>query len=193
MIFRETELRGVFIIEPEIIEDERGFFACSWTPDEFAKRGLNPRLVQCNISFNKRRGTLRGMHFQNKPHEEAKLVRCTRGAIYDVAIDMRRDSPTRHRWVAVELSGENHRMLHIPEGFAHGYQTLTDSAEIFYQMSEYYHPESAGGVRWDDPAFGIQLPLEVTVIAQRDANYPLLDATTASGEFRSARIPQKQD
>jgi len=190
MIFRETELRGVFIIEPEIIEDERGFFACSWTLDEFEKHGLNPRLVQCNISFNKLRGTLRGMHFQNKPHEEAKLVRCTRGAIYDVAIDLRSDSPTRNRWVAVELSGENHRMLHIPEGFAHGYQTLTDSAEVFYQMSEYYHPESAGGVRWDDPAFGIQWPLEVTVIAKRDANYPFLDATSASVGFSSARIPQ---
>ena len=180
MIFRETELKGVFIVEPEIIEDERGFFALSWTPDEFEVRGLNPRLVQCNISFNKLNGTVRGMHFQKKPHEEAKLVRCTRGAIYDVAIDLRNDSPTRYRWVAAELTGDNHRMLYIPEGCAHGYQTLTDNTELFYQMSEYYHPESAGGVRWDDPAFGIRRPLAVTVIAKRDASYPSLDLTSAS-------------
>jgi len=184
MIFRETELRGVFIIEPEIIEDERGFFARTWTPDEFEGHGLNPRLVQCNISFNKLRGTLRGMHFQNKPHEEVKLVRCTQGAIFDVAIDLRRDSPTRFQWFGTELSAANRRMLYIAEGFAHGYQTLSDETEIFYQMSEYYHPESAGGVRWDDPAFGIAWPLAVSVIAPRDASYPLLDVlqTTASGE-----------
>jgi len=180
MIFQETELNGVFVIEPEIIEDERGFFACSWKPDEFEKRGLNPRLVQCNISFNKRNGTLRGMHFQNQPHAETKLVRCTRGAIYDVAIDLRSDSPTRYRWVGAELTAYNHRMLYIPEGFAHGYQTLTDSTELFYQMSEYYRPEAAGGVRWDDPVFDIKWPLAVTVIAKRDATYPLLDLTIAS-------------
>jgi len=180
MIFRETELKGAFIIEPEIIEDERGFFACSWTPEEFKTHGLNPRLVQCNISFNKLSGTVRGMHFQKKPHEEAKLVRCTQGAIYDVAIDLRIDSPTRYHWVGAELTSDNHRMFYIPEGFAHGYQTLTDNVEIFYQMSEYYHPESAGGVRWDDPAFGIKWPLAVTVIAKRDATYPSLDLTSAS-------------
>jgi dTDP-4-dehydrorhamnose 3,5-epimerase len=175
MIFRETELSGVFIIEPEIIEDERGFFACSWTQNEFEQRGLNPHLVQCNISFNIRRGTVRGMHFQSEPHAEVKLVRCTRGAIYDVAVDLRHDSRTRYRGIAAELTSENHRMLYIPEGFAHGYQTLTDNTEIFYQMSEYYHPESAGGVRWNDPAFNIAWPLPVSVIAQRDATYPLLD------------------
>lgn len=180
MIFRETKLHGVFIIEPEIIEDLRGFFACSWAPAEFEKHGLNPRLVQCNISFNKVKGTLRGMHFQNKPHEEAKLVRCTQGAIYDVAVDLRSDSPNRYQWVAAELTSDNHRLLYIPEGFAHGYQTLTDGAEIFYQMSEYYHPEAAGGVRWDDPVLGIQWPLPVSVIAERDANYASLDLTSAS-------------
>lgn len=180
MVFRETELNGLFVIEPEIIEDERGFFACSWTPDEFERHGLNSRLVQCNISFNKRSGTVRGMHFQNKPHEETKLVRCTRGAIYDVAVDLRRDSPTQYRWLGAELSADNHRMLYIPEGFAHGYQTLTDSTEIFYQMSEYYHPESASGVRWNDPVFDIKWPLPVTVIADRDATYPSLDLTNAS-------------
>jgi dTDP-4-dehydrorhamnose 3,5-epimerase len=174
MIFLETALAGVFIIEPEIIADERGFFARSWTPDEFAQQGLNPHLAQCNISFNKQKGTVRGMHFQTKPHEEAKLVRCTQGAIYDVAIDLRPDSQTRYRWVAVELTSANHRMFYIPEGFAHGYQTLAEGAEIFYQISELYHPECAGGLRWNDPALGIDWPLPVTVIAERDATYPLL-------------------
>ncbi|HEU5236127.1 MAG TPA: dTDP-4-dehydrorhamnose 3,5-epimerase [Pyrinomonadaceae bacterium] len=184
MRFSETELGGVFIIEPEIIEDERGFFACSWTPIEFEKNGLDPRLVQCNISFNKQKGTLRGMHFQYEPFSEVKLVRCTRGAIYDVAIDLRPESPTRYRWVGAELTADNHRMLYIPRGFAHGYQTLADETEIFYQMSEYYHPESAGGVRWNDPVFGIGWPLPVSVIAERDANYPSVEVlhTSAAGE-----------
>jgi|SoiMethySBSTD1v2_1073268.scaffolds.fasta_scaffold76936_3 dTDP-4-dehydrorhamnose 3,5-epimerase len=180
MIFRETDLNGVFIIEPEIIQDDRGFFACSWTPREFDEHGLNARLRQCNISFNKRSGTVRGMHFQNKPHQEAKLVRCTQGAIYDVAIDLRSDSPTRYQWVGAELTSDNHRMLYIPEGFAHGYQTLADSTEIFYQMSEFYHPESTGGVRWNDPAFDLTWPLAVTVIAERDATYPLIDRTNVA-------------
>ena len=174
MIFRETLLHGLFIVEPEKIEDQRGFFACSWTAEAFALRGLNPKLVQCNVAANKARGTVRGMHFQIKPHEETKLVRCTRGAVYDVAIDLRNDSPTRYRWVSAELTSDNHRMLYVPEGFAHGYQTLTDNAEVFYQISEYYHPESAGGVRWDDPAFAIDWPLPVTVIAERDATYSLI-------------------
>lgn len=173
MIFNETKLPGVFIVEPEIITDERGFFACSWSPVEFEQQGLNPRLVQCNISFNNQRGTLRGMHFQAKPHEEAKLVRCTRGALYDVAIDLRTGSPSRYQWVAVELTADNRRMLYIPEGFAHGYQTLADETEVFYQMSESYHPESAGGLRWNDPAIGIEWPLSVTVISPRDQNYDL--------------------
>jgi|SRR5262252_5940905 len=174
MKFHETSVCGVFIIEPDKFADERGFLACSWTPEEFAAHGLNPRLAQCNLSYNKRRGTLRGMHFQSKPYEQAKLVRCTRGAIYDVAIDLRQDSPTRDRWFGAELTADNHRMLYVPEGCAHGYQTLLDDSESFYQLSESYHPESAGGVRWDDPAFGIQWPLPVTVIAERDATYPLL-------------------
>jgi dTDP-4-dehydrorhamnose 3,5-epimerase len=187
MIFHETKLAGVFIIEPEIIEDQRGFFACSWTPAEFEQRGLNPRLVQCNVSFNKLKGTLRGMHFQSKPHEEAKLVRCTQGAIYDVAVDLRNGSSTRYQWVAAELTSENHRMLYIPEGCAHGYQTLTDAAEIFYQISEYYCPASAGGVRWDDPLLGIQWPLAVSMIAERDASYPLLELTKVSASPPSVR------
>ena len=175
MIFQATELQGAFVIEPEIIRDERGFFASSWLPEEFARNGLNPRVAQCTISFNRLAGTVRGMHFQNKPYEEAKLVRCTRGAVYDVAIDLRHDSPTRYRWLAAELTQDNYRMLYIPEGFAHGYQTLTDNTELVYQISESYHPESATGVRWNDSAFGIEWPLPVTVIAKRDASYPLLD------------------
>ena len=179
MNYQETKIPGVFIIEPELISDARGFFAMSWLPEEFETRGLNPSIAQCNISFNKRCGTVRGMHFQRKPHEEAKIVRCTRGAMYDVAIDLRSDSPTRYKWVAAELTADNYRMLYIPEGFAHGYQTLADDTEIFYQISESYHPESAGGVRWDDPAFGFKWPLPITVIAERDATYPLLNLNSA--------------
>jgi len=174
MIFKETKLKDVLVIEPELIKDERGFFACTWSPDEFERQGLNPRLMQCNISFNNRRGTLRGMHFQEKPHEEAKLVRCTRGSMYDVAVDLRPDSPTRYQWAAVELTANSRRLLYIPEGFAHGYQTLADDTEIFYQMSETYHPEVARGVRWDDPRLGIEWPLEVTVISKRDLEFDLI-------------------
>jgi dTDP-4-dehydrorhamnose 3,5-epimerase len=171
MLFKETKLKGTFVVEPELINDERGFFACSWSMDEFEKQGLNPQLMQCNISFNNKRGTLRGMHFQEKPHEEAKLVRCTRGAIYDVAVDLRMNSPTRYQWTAAELTADNRRMLYIPEGFAHGYQTLIDDTEIFYQMSETYHPEAARGVRYDDPIFGVKWPLPLSVISERDRSY----------------------
>ena len=174
MIFTETKLRGVYVIAPELIEDERGFFARLWTPEEFEERGLNPRLVQSNISYNRRQGTLRGMHFQVRPHEEAKLVRCTRGSLYDVALDIRPDSPTYLQWEAVELTEENRLMFYLPEGFAHGYQTLEDDTEVFYQMSELYHPESARGLRWDDPKLGIRWPLPVSVISQRDAQFELL-------------------
>lgn len=174
MKFEETKLKGVFVIEPELIEDERGFFARSWSPEEFAERGLRPQVAQCNISFNRLKGTLRGMHFQVAPHEEAKLVRCTRGGIFDVAVDLRPDSPTRYRWTAVELTADNRRMLYVPEGFAHGYQTLEDATEIFYQVSETYHPESARGLRWDDPRLGINWPLPVTLISARDGGFDLL-------------------
>jgi dTDP-4-dehydrorhamnose 3,5-epimerase len=174
MIFTETKLEGVCVIAPELIEDERGFFARLWTPEEFAERGLNPRLVQSNLSYNRRAGTLRGMHYQVKPHEEAKLVRCTRGALYDVALDIRPDSPTYLQWEAVELTEENRLMFYVPEGFAHGYQTLSDDTEVFYQMSELYHPESARGLRWDDPRLGIRWPLPVSVISERDTQFELL-------------------
>jgi dTDP-4-dehydrorhamnose 3,5-epimerase len=155
MLFIETKLKGAFIIDIAPRQDERGFFARSWCADEFVKHGLNPRLAQCNISFNKKRGTLRGMHYQAEPFPEAKLVRCTMGAMYDVMIDLRQNSPTFKQWLAVELTAQNRRALYIPEGFAHGFQTLEDDTEVFYQMSEFYHPECARGVRWDDPAFGI--------------------------------------
>lgn len=174
MIFKETEIKDVFVVEFELIRDERGFFACSWSQEEFEQRGLNPRLVQCNVSFNKKSGTLRGMHYQIEPHQEAKLVRCTRGGIYDVAVDLRPESVTRYRWVAAELTADNYRMLYVPEGFAHGYQTLEDNTEIHYQMSEYYHPESARGFRWDDPRMAIEWPLPVTVMSERDRQFEMI-------------------
>lgn len=171
MIFTETKLKGAFIIDIEPREDERGFFARSWCEDEFKKHGLNPRLVQCNISFNKKRGTLRGMHYQIAPFAEAKLVRCTMGGVYDVIIDLRPDSPTFKQWISVELTAENRRALYVPEDFAHGFQTLMDNTEVFYQMSEFYHPECARSVRWDDPALGIQWPSGPRIISRRDSEY----------------------
>jgi dTDP-4-dehydrorhamnose 3,5-epimerase len=175
MIFRETALDGVWLIEPEPLADERGFFARTWCRREWQARGLNPALVQCNTSWTRARGTVRGMHYQLPPHQEAKLVRCTRGAIHDVALDLRPDSSTLRRWVAADLSAENRRMLYVPEGVAHGFQTLADDTEVFYQMSEFHHPESARGVRWDDPACAISWPLAVTV-SPRDAAWPRLRA-----------------
>lgn len=172
MIFTEARLKGAFTLEPEPREDNRGFFARTFCQHEFEARGLNPHVVQCNIAYNARRGTLRGMHFQDPPHQEAKLVRCTRGAIYDVMLDLRPSSPTYLQWVSAELSEENHKMLYVPEGFAHGYQTLTDIAEVIYQVSQFYAPESARGVRHNDPAFGIRWPLPVTVISKADEGWP---------------------
>jgi dTDP-4-dehydrorhamnose 3,5-epimerase len=172
--FQETELPGAFVIEPERIEDDRGFFARIWCIREFADHGLSTDLVQCNVSYNARKGTLRGMHYQVAPHAEIKLVRCTRGSILDVIVDVRPESPTFHRWVGVELSARNGRMLYIPEGFAHGFQTLEDGSEVFYQMSTFYHPESARGLRWDDPAVGIEWPLDVAVMAEKDKSFALL-------------------
>lgn len=180
MIFKETKLRGAYIIEPEPIEDERGSFARLWSAEEFASRGLNPKLVQCSSSFNKQRGTLRGMHYQIPPHEEVKLVRCTAGAILDVIVDLRADSPTRSKWIGVELTSRNRLMLYIPEGFAHGFQTLEDDTDVCYQMSEYYRPEFARGVRWDDPALGIKWPLPISVISARDRTHPLVDVAENS-------------
>jgi len=172
MLFKETALPGVFEIRLAPHTDERGFFARSWCRNEFEQHGLNSSLVQCNISFNKKKGTLRGMHDQAAPHAEAKVVRCTSGAIYDVAIDIRPASPTFKKWVGVTLSAQERNMLYVPEGFLHGFLTLADNTEIFYQMSEFYHPELQRGFRWDDPAFGIKWPSEVVVISERDRTYP---------------------
>ncbi|MFC5469722.1 dTDP-4-dehydrorhamnose 3,5-epimerase [Cohnella suwonensis] len=172
MNFKEISLNGVFVIEIDPIEDERGFFARSWCKEEFIEHGVHLDFVQCNISYNKKKGTLRGMHFQAKPYEEAKLVRCTRGAIYDVIIDLRPDSNTFKRWAAVELTSENRKMLLVPAGFAHGFQTLEDDTEVFYHMSEYYHSESAGGIRWDDPVFKMKWPLIDPIISCKDKEYP---------------------
>ena len=171
MKFVATPLPDAWIIEIEPRGDERGFLARTWCAEEFAAHGLNPRLVQCNITFTKNKGTLRGMHFQKHPHWEAKLVRCTRGAIYDVILDLRPDSPTFKQWFAATLTAENRTMLYVPEGFAHGLQTLEDDTEVFYQMSETYHPESATGVRWNDAAFGIEWPEGERIIAPRDQEY----------------------
>ena len=168
MRFAETRLPGVFVVEPERLEDERGFFARTWCRNEFEARGLNGRLVQCSISYNAERGTLRGMHHQAAPHAEAKLVRCTMGAIYDVIIDLRPGSPTYKQWLAVTLTARNRTMLYVPEGCSHGFLTLADHTEVFYQMSAFYAPQSAVGIRWNDPTFNIAWPEAVTRISDRD-------------------------
>lgn len=174
MIFTETAVRGAWLVEPEPHQDERGFFARLWCRREFAEHGLDTTIAQCSTSFNLRRGTLRGLHYQAAPHEEVKIVRCTRGAIYDVAVDLRVGSQTRGRHAAVELSAANGRMLYVPRGCAHGFQTLADDTEVFYQMSEFYAPESGRGVRWNDPAFGISWPLTPPILNARDAAYALM-------------------
>ncbi len=174
MKFRETPLHGVWLIEPERIGDERGWFARTFDAEEFRARGMNPDVVQCNASFNARRDTLRGMHYQTDPHGESKLVRCVRGAIFDVAVDLRPGSDTRCRWHGVELTAENGLSLYIPAGLAHGFQTLTDDCEVFYQMGSRYVPEAARGMRFNDPAFGIAWPVPhgERMVSERDASYP---------------------
>jgi dTDP-4-dehydrorhamnose 3,5-epimerase len=173
MRFLQTPLAGVWVIELDRLGDERGWFARSFDAEEFRARGMNPAVVQCNTSFNARRGTLRGMHYQADPHGESKLVRCIRGAIFDVALDLRTGSPTHLRWHGVELSEETRRALYIPAGLAHGFQTLTDDCEMLYQMGHHYVPEAARGVRWDDPAFAIEWPPASgeRIISERDASY----------------------
>ena len=172
MRFTATPIQGVYVIDLEPVEDHRGFFARTYCDDEFRARGLETHFAQASIAFTARRGTLRGMHYQREPYGEVKLVRCTRGAVYDAVIDLRPHSATFRQWFAVELTADNRRMLYVPAGFAHGYQTLQDDTEISYQMSTPYHPEAAAGVRWNDPAFGVSWPIDVTVIAERDAAYP---------------------
>ena len=172
MIFQKTNLSGVFEIQLEPLRDERGFFARTWCREEFRSHGLDHKLVQCSISFNVRKGTLRGLHYQVSPHQETKLVRCTRGAIFDVVVDLRPQSPTFRGWTAVVLTSEKRNMVFVPHGCAHGFLTLEDESEVFYQMSEFYDAVSSRGVRWDDPAFQIAWPSRVEVISDRDRTYP---------------------
>jgi dTDP-4-dehydrorhamnose 3,5-epimerase len=172
MLFHETPLPGVFVIEPERKQDERGFFARTWCPEEMAAHGLDTELAHCSISFNPRTGTLRGMHFQIAPREETKIVRCTQGAFLDVAIDLRTNSPTFKKWTAVELSANNRLALYIPKGCAHGFQTLADETEALYLISAPYEPALGRGVRWNDPEFGVQWPMPVSCMSERDASYP---------------------
>ncbi len=183
MKFSETRLPGVFLIDIEPMADERGMFARAWCKDEFQKNGLNIELSQCSISFNKAKGTMRGMHYQMSPHEEIKIVRCTHGSIFDVALDLRRNSPTYKQWFGAMLSAENHRMLYIPEGLAHGLITLEANTEIFYQISKAFVPGSGAGVRWNDSAFNIDWPMMPVVISDRDANYPDFAESEASLAF----------
>jgi len=170
--FSATPIAGAFLVDVERQEDERGFFARTFCRDEFAARGLRSSFVQCNLSSNPRKGTLRGIHLQAKPHEEAKLVCCTRGAVYDVIVDLRRESSTFRQWAAFELSAQNRRMLYVAEGLAHGFQALEDHTDLFYLMSESYQEDLARGVRWNDPAFAIRWPLSAPFLSQRDATYP---------------------
>jgi dTDP-4-dehydrorhamnose 3,5-epimerase len=177
--FIETPLANLYIVEIEPFNDDRGFFARSFCARDFLAHGLELTVAQCNISFNEKTGTLRGLHFQAPPHEEAKLVRCTRGAIYDVAVDIRPSSRTYLKWYATELTSENRRMMFIPHGFAHGFQTLADDSEVFYLMSDYYHPESARGLRWNDPMLKINWPIANCIISDKDHTYPLIDYGSA--------------
>lgn len=174
MNFTELKINGVYLVEVKRIEDERGFFGRSFCQKEFQQLGLNTQIVQSNLSHNKKKGTLRGLHMQEKPFEESKLVRCTRGAIFDVAVDMRAGSETFAQWVGVELTEENNKMLYIPEGFAHGYLTLEDDTDVMYHVSQFYTPASERGFRWNDPAFNIQWPIDPVIISEKDRNQPLL-------------------
>ena len=172
MKFICTPLEGAYVIDLEPVFDERGFFARTWCREEFLAHGLNPNFTQCSISLNTRGGTLRGLHYQDKPYQEAKLVRCYSGAICDVIVDLRPSSPSHLKWFAVELSAANRRMLYAPEGFAHGFQTLADDTEVFYHITESYYPQYARGVRWDDPIFRIDWPNKDPIISARDKSFP---------------------
>ncbi|HID62784.1 MAG TPA: dTDP-4-dehydrorhamnose 3,5-epimerase [Anaerolineae bacterium] len=173
MIFKETNLKGAFIIEMEPIRDNRGFFARAWCQKEFEAHGLITSFVQANITFSPKKGTLRGLHYQIAPHEEIKLVRCTRGAIYDVIIDLRPESPTYRQWLGTELTADNRKMIYIPGGFAHGYQILIDDTEVFYQVGQFYAPEHERGIRWDDPAFEIDWPIaSPLILSEKDKRWP---------------------
>jgi len=172
MIFTETTLSGAYVVKPELLEDDRGFFARSFCVEQYKEHGLNPNILQSNISYNHNKGTVRGMHYQLEPHREVKVVRCTQGAIYDVIVDLRPSSATFKQWVGVKLTAENRNQLYVPTGFAHGYQTLEDRSEVFYQVSEFYSPNSERGIRWNDPGFDISWPLEISRISDKDQTHP---------------------
>lgn len=169
MKFEPTFLEGAYVIVPERNEDSRGFFARTYCREEFKKMGLETEFVQCSISYNHKRGTLRGLHYQTKPHEEAKLVRCARGTIFDVIVDLRPNSPTMRKWFSIELSANNCKALYIPKGFAHGFQTLEDVTDVFYEITEFYHAEHSKVLPWNDPMFGVQWPLSTPILGERDA------------------------
>lgn len=171
MFFKETTLKGAYVITPEFREDHRGFFCRTYCEEAFKERGLHFKIVQTNLSYNKKKGTLRGLHYQESPHEEAKVVECRRGAILDVMLDLRPESPSYKEWCAIELSDENRKMLFLPEGFAHGFQTLKDNTEVAYLMSEFYRPAASKGIRWDDPAFSISWPIHNPILSDRDQSY----------------------
>ena len=174
MIFTETKIKGVYLIEPELITDERGFFARSFCKAEFRKHGLETDIVQCNISYNKKKGTIRGMHYQIPPFEEEKIVSCTQGSIYDVVVDLRSDSPSYCQWVATELSEKNFKMIYIPNGCAHGFQTSEDHTIVHYQITAFFHQECARGVKWNDPIFDIKWPnFQKRIISDKDKKYPI--------------------
>ena len=173
MQFTPSRIPGAWVIDISPIHDQRGFFAMTWLPEEFRARGIEPALAQCNLAFNHKRGTLRGMHFQRAPHAQAKMVRATKGALLDVIVDLRADSPTFRQWDAIELSADNRRMLYMPEGIAHGYLTLTDDVEAYYHASTAWVPQAESGVRWNDPAFAITWPFEPLVISEKDQSWPL--------------------
>ena len=173
MKFIETKINGVIVIEPEKIEDSRGFFARVWDKKKITSLGLNSELVQCSVSFNKKIGTFRGMHFQDTPYEENKLVRCTKGKIFDIIVDLRPLSSTYKQWEGFELTEENHKMVYIPKGFAHGFLTLSDNTEVFYQISQEFMPDYSKGFRWNDPTFKIKLPIEISIISEKDSNFEL--------------------
>lgn len=175
MKFTELPPSGLFLIELDRLEDSRGSFSRSFCVHEFEARGLEGRIAQCNVSYNSRKGTLRGLHFQAPPHEEAKLVSCAHGAIFDAVVDIRRESPTYLKWYSCELAARDDRMLYIPKGFAHGFQTLADDTEVNYAMFESYHPASARGLRWNDPALSIPWPIQTPIMSEKDQGYPLLE------------------
>ncbi len=172
MIFKETKLKGAYVIDIEKLNDERGFFARAWCQKEFIDNGLESNLAQVNVSYNKVKGTLRGMHYQMSPYQEVKIVRCTKGAIYDVIIDLRAESPTFKKWIGVELTSDNYRLLYVPEDFGHGFQTLVDNTEITYQVSQFYSPGAERGIRWNDPVLEIDWPLKPSMISDKDKNWP---------------------